>query len=122
MNITTRAKDFEVSNAIDQFVRDQIHTALRHVSEDIMAVDVFMKDANGPKGGVDKHALVRVQLRNRQVLAIETVHENLYAAIRKGAKRTRGTVHRQLRKSRRIRKQQTRGGVNDSGIATAVRG
>ncbi len=120
MNITARAKDFEVTSAIDQFVRDQIRTALRHVSEDIMAVDVFMKDANGPKGGVDKHALFRVQLRNRQVLAIETVHENLYAAIKKGAKRTRRTVHRHLQKSRRIHKQQTHDGVDHSGIATAT--
>lgn len=120
MNITTRAKDFEMSSAIDQFVRDQIHTALRHLSENIIAVDVFMKDANGPKGGVDKHALVRVQLRNRQVLAVETVHENLYAAIKKGSKRTRRTVRRHLRKSQRLHKQRMRDCVDHSGIATAT--
>ena len=120
MNITTTAKDFEISSAIDQFVRDQIRTALQHLSENIIAVDVFMKDANGPKGGVDKQALVRVQLRNRQVLAVETVHENLYAAIRKSTKRTKQTVRRHLRKSQRISKQRMRDCVDCSGIPMAT--
>ncbi|MGB5490668.1 MAG: HPF/RaiA family ribosome-associated protein [Woeseiaceae bacterium] len=120
MNITTRAQGFEITGAIDQFVRDQIHTALQHLSENIIAVDVFMKDANGPKGGVDKQALVRVQLRNRQVLAVETVHENLYAAIKKGSKRTKRTVRRQLRKSQRIDKQRMRDSLDYTGIATAT--
>ena len=120
MNITTMAKDFELTSAIDQFVHDQLRTALQHLSENIIAVDVFMKDANGPKGGVDKQALVRVQLRNRQVLAIETVDENLYAAIRMSTKRTKRTVRRHLRKSQRISKQRMRDCLDYTGTAKAT--
>jgi ribosome-associated translation inhibitor RaiA len=120
MNIRARAQGFESTSAIDRFVRDQVRTALQHLSEHIIAVDVFMKDANGPKGGVDKQALVRVQLRNRQVLAVETVHENLYGAIKKGAKRTKRTVRRHLRKSQRISKQRMRDCVDYTGMATAT--
>jgi len=108
-----------MTSAIDQFVRDQVRTALQHVSENIIAVDVFMKDANGPKGGVDKHALVRVQLRNRQVLAVETVHDNLYAAIKTGSKRTKRTVRRHLRKSQRIHKQRMRDPFDLASFPTA---
>lgn len=120
MNITTRAKDFEITSAIDQFVRDQLRTALQHFSENIIAVDVFMKDANGPKGGVDKQALVRVQLRNRQVLAIETVNENLYAAIRTSTKRTKRTVRRHLRKSQRTKRRRIHDCLDSTGVPTAT--
>ena len=48
MNITTRSQDFEMSSAIDQFVRDAASTTLHRFGEYIIAVDVFMKDANGP--------------------------------------------------------------------------
>ena len=119
MNITTSAQYLEMSNAIDQFVRDQLSAALKRVSEDVIAVDVFVKDTNGPKGGVDKHALIRVQLRNRQVIALETKHDDLYAAIRIGAKRTKRVVRRQLRKSHRIQKLRMRDHLGDSGIPTA---
>lgn len=119
MDITTRAQDFEMSTAIDRFVRDQVSSMLRRFDEDIIAADVFMKDINGPKGGIDKQALIRVQLRNGQVIALETQHEHLYAAIKKGTKRTRQAVRRQLRKSRRVRKQRMREFLDDSGIAAA---
>lgn len=120
MNITTRAQDFEMTNAIDQFVRDQVQAALLRFGEEIMAVDVFMKDANGPKGGIDKRALIRVRLRNRQVIALETTHENLYAAVIKGSKRTRQAVRRNLRKSRRVKKQRMRDRLDDAGIAAVI--
>lgn len=120
MNITTRAQDFATTNAIDQFVRDQVLASLQRFGEEIMAVDVFMKDANGPKGGIDKHALIRVRLRNRQVIALHTAHENLYAAIRKGSKRTRQAVRRHLRKTRRVKKQRMRDRLVDAGIAGAI--
>ncbi len=119
MNITTSAQDFEMSDSIDQFVRDQLSAALKRVGEDVIAVDVFVKDTNGPKGGVDKHALIRVQLRNRQVIALETKHEDLYAAIRIGSKRTKRAVRRQLRKSHRIQKLRMRDHLRDSGLPTA---
>jgi len=120
MNITTRAQDFEMSQAIDQFVRDQIRAALSRLSEDIIAVDVFMKDSNGPKGGIDKQALIRVRLRNRHVVALETEHENLYAAVRKGVKRTKRAIQRHLRKSQRIQKQRMREYLDDTGVSAAT--
>lgn len=105
MHITTRAKDFQMSIAIDDFARRQLRTALQRLSEDVLAVDVFMKDSNGPRGGVDKHALIRIRLRNRQVIALETKHEDMYAAIKKGSRRARRAVRRHVRKSRRVQKQ-----------------
>lgn len=105
MQIATRTKDFPMSKSIDRCARGECYGALHRFSRDIVAVDVFMKDCNGPRGGVDKLALIRIRLRNRQILAIETVHENLYAAICKGARRARRTVRRHLRKARRIARQ-----------------
>ncbi|MGB5333929.1 MAG: HPF/RaiA family ribosome-associated protein [Woeseiaceae bacterium] len=120
MNITTRAQDFEMSQAIDQFARNQVRAALQRLSDDILAVDVFMRDSNGPKGGIDKQALIRVRLRNRQVIALETEHQNLYAAIKKGSKRTKRAVRRHLRKSRRVQKQRMRDNLKDPGIPTTI--
>ena len=108
MQITTRTQGFELNTAIDAFVRNRLHVALKRLSASVVAIDVFAKDTNGPKGGVDKLVLIRVQLPNRQVLAVETAHENLYAAIEKGAKRTKRAVRRHLRKARHIEKQRLR--------------
>ena len=104
MNITTTAQNFDGSVALNTFVRSRLKNALARLDDDIIAVDVFMKDINGPKGGIDKAAVIRIHLRQRREVAIETVHENLGAAIRVGAKRAKRAVRRSLRKARRIEK------------------
>lgn len=116
MNITTTTQNFESSVALDTFVRSRLKNALARLDADIIAIDVFMKDVNGPKGGVDKQALIRVQLPNRQVITIESEHENLYAAVRTGVKRTQKAVRRHLRKSRQIDKRR----LNDVAAPAAV--
>jgi len=120
VNINTTAKDFEMSAAINQFTRDEVRSALQHFSENIHAIDVFMSDTNGPKGGIDKQALIRVHLRGGEVIALQTVHENMYAAIKMGTKRARRTVRRSMRKSRRVGKLRMRDLLNDTGIQTVT--
>lgn len=121
MNITTRAQNFELTTAIDQFARDHLQAALGRIDEDIVAVDVFMKDANGPRGGVDKQVLIRVRMRNRQQIALVTLHEDMYAAIRRGIKRTKRAVRRQIRKSRHFEKRRLQDFVSDTGMVAAPR-
>lgn len=108
MDIVVRAQDFAMSEAINRFARTELESALWRLGHDIQAVDVFLKDINGAKNGVDKQALIRVRLGNRHVVAVETTHEDLYLAISEGARRTRETVHRYLGKSRRILRQSLR--------------
>ena len=104
MNITARAHNFEFSEAIAGFAHDQLSAALNRFSDGVIFVDLYMKDTNGPRGGVDKQVLIRVRLRNRQLIATETTHEDLYMAIRRGARCTKRVVRRTLRKSARINK------------------
>jgi ribosome-associated translation inhibitor RaiA len=120
VDITTTAKDFEMSAAIDQFARNQVRSVLERFSDKILAVDVFMADTNGPKGGIDKQVLIRIRLRSSEVIALQTEHENLYAALKKGSKRARRTVRRHLQKSGRIHKQRMCDHLNDIGMRTAT--
>ena len=105
MNITTTAQNFETSVALNTFIRSRLKNALARLDDEIIAVDVFMKDLNGPKGGVDKQARIRVQMRNRQVITVDAEHENLYAAVRAAVKLARQNVRRHLARTRQVDKQ-----------------
>ncbi|NNF15482.1 MAG: HPF/RaiA family ribosome-associated protein [Gammaproteobacteria bacterium] len=119
MNITTRAQNFELTRAIDRFAREHLRTALARIDESVIAVDVFLTDANGPRGGVDKKVLIRVQMRNRQEVTVATIHEDLYAAISKGVKRTKRAVKRKVHKSRHFQNQRVQDLLISDGMATA---
>jgi len=104
MIISTSSHNIQLSRELDEFVASTMRGALERLADDVVSVDVFLQDLNGPKGGVDKQAVIRVHLRQRREIAVETVHEHLGAAIRVGAKRAKRAVRRSLRKARRIEK------------------
>ena len=104
MIISTSSHNVLLSRELDEFVIGMMRAALERLADEVLSIDVFLKDVNGPKGGVDKQVLVRAHLRNRQQLVIETAGQNIYAAVRRGAKRTKKAVRRSIDKSSRIEK------------------
>lgn len=102
MIISTSSQNIQLTRELDEFVTATMRGAFERLADDIVSVDVFLKDLNGPKGGVDQAAVIRIHMRQRRDIAVETVHENLGAAIRIGAKRAKRAVRRSLRKARRI--------------------
>lgn len=122
MNITTQSQGFEMSSNIDRFVRKSVTAALQRFAENVVSVDVYLKDANGPKGGVDKHALIRVRLVSRQEVAVETRHEHVLAAVKSGSSRVRRAVRRHLRKSRRIDRKRLHKMLADDRLSTVTAG
>ena len=108
MNIAIRTQGFEPTPAIEEFTRTQLDSALRIFADMVVSVDVFMKDINGPKGGVDKQVLIRIRLRSSQVVTVECTRANLYSAIAATAQRSKRTVRRTLRKLRRIERLRVR--------------
>ena len=99
MDINVSTHGIRIDAGTESFVREQIRAALRPFEEQVVAVDAFLKDINGPKGGVDKQALVRVRLRNRQVIATEIARTGLRAAVVVSARKARRAVRRSLKKS-----------------------
>lgn len=108
MNINIQVQGFELLPTIEDRVHDQIQRALRHFGNSVIHVDAFLKDVNGPKGGVDKQALFRVRLRQRPPVVVETIHHDLYVAIDKSARRVRRVVKRCLRKQQKTTRAQGR--------------
>ena len=104
MIISTSSHNIQLSRELDEFIASTLRGSLERLADDIVSVDVFLQDLNGPKGGIDKQAVIRIHLRQRREIAVETVRENLGAAIRVGAKRAKRAVRRSLRKARRMEK------------------
>ena len=102
MIISTSSHNILLSGDLDEYVAQTMHNSLDRLSEDILSIDVFMKDVNGPKGGIDKQVVIRIHLRNRRQLVVDTLGDDLRSALRRGAKRAKRAVRRSLDKSRRV--------------------
>ena len=102
MNLIVRSHSLELADGVEDFVRDTLTSALERFVDELVDADVFLSDVNGPKGGPDKEVLVRLRLRNGQVIMAETVREDLYAALVDSVKKAKRAVRRSLKKSSRF--------------------
>lgn len=104
MRIYLQTHGFELTAEIDAHVRKQLERNLARSKQHIVAVDVFLGDINGPKGGADKKALVCVQLTSRLAVRLEAVHADLYAAVALASRKAKRAVSRTVRRHKRIEK------------------
>ena len=104
MNVRIQTQGFAVTPPIGARVHERFGQALDRYADELIDVDVFLKDVNGPKGGNDKQVTVRLQIRRLAPLTISTTHHDLYRAIDVSAKRSRRAVRRAVKKKKLIRR------------------
>ena len=115
MRIFLQTQGFDLTPEIDAHVRKQMNRSLARLEQHIIAVAVFLGDVNGPKGGMDKKALVCVQLTSRLAVRLEVVHDDLYTAISLASRKTKHAVKRTVRKHKRVEKANLRKLRQDGG-------
>ena len=108
MNIHIETPNFELSPAIATHVRSSLSHCLRDTEDQVLTIDVFLGDINGPRGGEDKKALILVQMVSRLSVRVEAVHSDLYAAVSVASRRAKRKVKSTLRKHYRLNKAEIR--------------
>lgn len=98
------SQGFELTTAIRAHVLKQLNFNLANFESHILAVDVFLRDINGPKGGADMKALIQVSLGSGQPIKVESTRSDLYASIALASRQAKRAVRRTLSKQRRMEK------------------
>jgi ribosomal subunit interface protein len=96
MHIEIQARDFSLTDALEDHVHKRLGFVLARAGTRIRRVDVRLSDLNGPRGGVDKRCLIEVRLDGLAPIVVEDVQADMYAAIDRAAARTGRTVMRRL--------------------------
>ena len=104
MNVRIQTQGFEVTPPIGARVHERFGQALDRYADELIDIDVFLKDVNGPKGGNDKQVIARLHIRHLAPVTISTTHSDLYQAIDVSARRARRTVRRAVQKKQLIRR------------------
>ena len=97
--IDIQARNFTLTDAIENHTQKKLETMLHHYGDRILKVIVHLSDDNGPKGGIDKHCHIHVEMKKLPTVIIEDSEENLYAAIDLAAHRAERAVRKTLEKA-----------------------
>lgn len=88
--------DFQPAQIVQQDVADLIHDEFDKYQKHIRAVNLFVTDVNGPKGGVDKQCRCVIHLKRMSPVVIQDHDISFVALIRRVAARAKQSLARRV--------------------------
>ena len=98
MQITTTARDIELTGSLREYVENRLAFALSRFQDRIGGVAIVLSDVNGPKNGIDKRCLLKIRPRGLSEFIIEEIESDFQSALNRAADRAKRTLARQLRR------------------------
>ncbi len=81
MKIEVRTNALKTSPAIDDHLESRVQRSLGRLNHRVKRVVVYLKDLNGPRGGVDKECAVHIHRAGRPPILVQKRDVDLYQAI-----------------------------------------
>ena len=102
MKVFIFSNDFELTEAMRNFIDNKIQTAFSRINHAIQKIDIRMADENGPKGGPDKSCIICIKTTEFPDIIIKDIETDAYAAVSRAISRAKRTLARRLKLSRVI--------------------
>ncbi len=97
MRLEIRRRRMKVTEELRVHVRERLQLALARFARSIAQVWVYLRDVNGPRGGLNKKCRIVVELPRRGRVVVTGVDTDMFAAITRTASRAKFAVRRHLK-------------------------
>ena len=98
MYLAIRGRNLGSTQSLTGYCLRRVLMGLRRFEGRVGQVTVRLKDVNGPRGGIDKHCQLLVEVTDVGQLVFEAVHSDLSRAIERAVHRAKHGIARQLRR------------------------
>ena len=103
MGISIHSQGFELGAEIHDRIKRQLARRLGRIDGDVMSVEIYLSDVNGPRDGAEyKKAVMRASLAGQPPVSVTAVHGRLEVAIDRSARRLKRAMAKATRRHRRI--------------------
>ncbi len=100
MIIQVNTSSVQPSQAILDRVNKVVNRALRFAKDRVTRVEVYLRDVNGPRSGVDKRCLIEARIGGLKPVMVEHASSDLYEAISAASSKLHRRVDRTLARRR----------------------
>lgn len=104
MQIVFDAKPDE-AKLLRDVAADRLRFALRRMTRKVSAARVSLTDVNGPRGGLDKHAQIQLQLESHGTLIVGATAANWRTALEDALRRIVAAMVKTLAQAKRPKRQ-----------------
>lgn len=101
MRLTIHAHQIELPRDLDAFARKHLLAPLRRLHDSQAAeLTIHVAEAKPPRGGVDQACKITFHMPSAKTLRVESVRDDLHAALLECALRLKRLVQREVQKQR----------------------
>jgi len=100
MHIDLQSRSFELTDALDKYVRRRLGFSLAAWQDQIQRTIIRLTDINGPRGGDDKCCRIHLIMDQLNDIVIEDTRADLYMAIDRASSRAARTLSRRINRKR----------------------
>jgi ribosome-associated translation inhibitor RaiA len=104
MRLEIRRRGVEVTEELRDHLKERLRLALGRFARRMTSVRVYLRDVNGPRGGVDKTCRIVVELPPRGRVIVTGTDADIRAAITGTASRAGFAVKRHVKRRRARRR------------------
>tara|TARA_R110002072_G_scaffold105495_1_gene230589 strand:+ start:713 stop:1069 length:357 start_codon:yes stop_codon:yes gene_type:complete len=104
MKIDIQAGSLSLSEDERDSVKQRVLMRLARFQDNIHSLNIYFKDINGPKGGIDKECTLTLKVNNLEEVVISSKAESLINAVDRSTERAKSLLARRLKKSQRQKK------------------
>ena len=98
----TSSHNLQLTDDICEYVVDTLRNEFGDAADHVVSVDARLEAVHSVRDRYDMKAVVHVDLRNHRALVTEIQDDNLYAAVRRGARDSARAIDRQLQHSQQV--------------------
>lgn len=98
MRLEIRRRGVNVTEKLRDYLKERLRLALGRFGHHIDLVRVYLRDVNGPRGGLDKKCRIVVELRRGRPVVVTGTGTEASAAITSTASRAGFAVRRRLKR------------------------
>ena len=102
MTPTIISKGIQASDALREYITEQLNDVLRYAQNSIDYVTVRLTDASGIKGGISKRCLIHIKLLSSSPIVVTGLAADINSAVDAAARRVSKIVDRALSKAKSI--------------------
>lgn len=104
MRLEIRRRGVEVTEDLRTHLEERLSLALGHFDSHVEVVRVYLRDVNGPRGGLDKQCRIVVALNRRGRVVVTGMDTDIAAAVNSAATRAGVAVKRHVKRGRARRR------------------
>ena len=105
MQVLIHTSNVTLSKQARKLIKNKILSSLQRFDNGVKQVDLYLKDVNGPKGGVDKECTINIKADNQNLLIVRSKAASIFSVVKQCAVKSKLLLaNRSKRKTAQRRK------------------